>query len=51
MANISYHVILPQNLALKRLPLKQIEVVLDITGALEGYVNLSIAAGCGCIHC
>jgi hypothetical protein len=33
MANISYHVVLPANLSLKRLPLKQIEVILDITGA------------------
>jgi hypothetical protein len=33
MANISYNVILPQNLTLKRLPMKQIEVILDITGA------------------
>ena len=33
MANISYHVVLPQNLTLKKLPLKQIEVILDITRA------------------
>jgi hypothetical protein len=33
MANISYNVVLPQNLILKKLPLKQIEVILDITGA------------------
>ena len=33
MANISYNVLLPQNLTLKRLPMKQIEVILDITGA------------------
>ena len=33
MANISYNVVLPQNLTLKRLPLKQIELILDITGA------------------
>src|ERR1035441_5603065 len=33
MANISYHVVLPQNLTLKKLPIKQIEVILDITGA------------------
>ena len=33
MPNISYNVLLPANLTLKRLPMKQIEVVLDITGA------------------
>lgn len=33
MANISYNIVLPQNLTLKKLPLKQIEVILDITGA------------------
>jgi len=33
MPNISYNVILPANLTLKELPLKQIEVIIDITGA------------------
>jgi hypothetical protein len=33
VASISYHVVLPQNLTVKGLGLKQIEVILDITGA------------------
>ena len=33
MPNISFHVVLPANLTLKKLPLKQMEVIIDITGA------------------